>query len=133
MSKAVTEQFSTWSKLAKGVRWLLVLSILLSSAFVVGGFYLLDRQRIDGWQMAVLAFIFALTAISPATLLLIGRPLAGLDKWTPDAMFGGEKKEKDEGDKDKAALTAAADATADTAKNTKDTTAAADATAGKKP
>ena len=51
--------------------------------FVAALFVLLFLGRINGWEMAVLAFVFALMAVSPATLLLIGRPLKGLDEWSP--------------------------------------------------
>lgn len=96
MSKAVTKQFAEWTKLARRVPNLLILSIILSSLFVAGGLYLVDRQRLSGLEMGLLAFVFALMAISPATLLLIGRPLKGLDSWTPDSMFKAGKEEKKE-------------------------------------
>jgi hypothetical protein len=52
--------------------------------------------------MAVLVFVFALMAISPATLLLIGRPLKGLDEWSPNKQEKkAEEAAKEEPAKDK--------------------------------
>lgn len=93
MSRAIRSQFSGWTKLASIVPWILGVSILLSSIFVFAGLFLVWQGRLNGLEMALLAFVFALIAISPATLLLIGRPLEGLDKWTPDAMFNAGKDE----------------------------------------
>lgn len=98
MAKAIEVQFAAWTKLAKKVPWLLLLTTLIGALLVTACLYLVDRGKLDGWQLVFLIFVLALTAISPATLLLVGRPLAGLDKWTPDAIFGGGKEDKkDEG------------------------------------
>lgn len=98
MAKAIEVQFDAWTKLARKVPWLLLLTTVISALLVAACLYLVDRGRLDGWQLVFLIFVLALTAISPATLLLVGRPLAGLDKWTPDAIFGGGKEDKkDEG------------------------------------
>lgn len=93
MARAIRGQFSGWTKLARVVPGILILSILVNSIFVLAGLYLVWQGKLNGLEMSLLAFVFALTAISPATLLLIGRPLEGLDKWTPDAMFNAGKEE----------------------------------------
>lgn len=101
MSGAIREQFSAWTSLAGRAPRLLVLSTIFSSAFIGASLYLVSQSRLNGSEMGLLAFIFTLAAISPATLLLIGRPLAGLDKWTPDAMFKAGKAEDTDKDQTK--------------------------------
>lgn len=93
MGRAVRSQFSAWTKLAGSVPWILVLSIMVNAICVFAGLIIVSQGRLNGLEMALLAFVFALTAVSPATLLLIGRPLAGLDKWTPDALFNAGRDE----------------------------------------
>lgn len=92
-----------WRDLSGNVWPLLRLSSIIAGVFVLVSFALVFVGRISGWELAVLAFVFALMAVSPATLLLIGRPLKGLDEWSPSKQ---EKKAdeaaKDEPAKDKA-------------------------------
>lgn len=77
----VNRHLWTW----RGLAWcvpVLLLGTLLATFNIA--YRLLDKvQNIDGWQLAALLFVLALVAISPATLLLIGRPLKGLDEWNP--------------------------------------------------
>jgi hypothetical protein len=46
--------------------------------------------------MALLAFVFTVAAVSPATLLLIGRPLKGLDQRSPAGTMPDEAPPKGE-------------------------------------
>jgi hypothetical protein len=57
------------------------------------GMRALYSDRIDGYEFGVMLFALAVFAISPAVLLLLERPLAGIDKWTPSGTAS-----EDEGD-----------------------------------
>jgi hypothetical protein len=72
-----------WRELSGSVWPMLQVSSIIAAVFVLVSFALVFAGRISGWELAVLAFIFALMAVSPVTLLLIGRPLKGLDEWSP--------------------------------------------------
>ncbi|QOD05999.1 hypothetical protein [Pseudarthrobacter sp. BIM B-2242] len=99
----VNLHLAKWRELSGNVWPLLRVSSIIAGVFVLVSFALVFVGRISGWELAVLAFVFALMAVSPATLLLIGRPLKGLDEWSPSKQ---EKKAdeaaKDEPAKDKA-------------------------------
>lgn len=79
----INEHLKKWRELSNHVVVLLVGSSIVAGVFVLLLFGLVFFERINGWEMAVLAFVFALMAVSPATLLLVGRPLKGLDEWSP--------------------------------------------------
>lgn len=80
----INEHLKKWRTLSENVVPFLVWSTAAAAAFVLALFALVFLGRISGWEMAVLVFVFALMAVSPATLLLVGRPLKGLDEWSPN-------------------------------------------------
>lgn len=91
MAMAIKVQFEGWTKLAGKVPALLGWSIFVSCLFVAAGVWLVWQQRINGIELLVLLFMAILSAVSPAVLLLLGRPLKGLDSWTPDSVLGKGK------------------------------------------
>ncbi|WP_445154536.1 hypothetical protein ACTWLI_14835 [Arthrobacter sp. Hor0625] len=94
MAAAMKDQVKAWTSLAGKVPGLLVLSVLLGALFVGWSLMLVQQGKLTGLELALLAFVFALVSISPATLLLLGRPLKGMDDWTPDKLFGADKDDK---------------------------------------
>lgn len=82
-SEETTKHLIEWRKLSHRVVPFLVATTMFGSLLVLVALDLVRQGRLNGLEMALLAFVFALMAISPATLLLIGRPLEGLDKWRP--------------------------------------------------
>ncbi len=98
----VNKHLERWRALSDHVKPFLKTSSIVACVFVAALFVLLFIGRINGWEMAVLAFVFALMAVSPATLLLIGRPLKGLDEWSPSKQeMKTEEAAKEEPAKDK--------------------------------
>lgn len=91
------EHLKTWKHLAHSVIPLLALSTIAAFIFIWNLFPLVASERMSGWEMAVVIFVLALVAVSPATLLLVGRPLKGLDEWGPGAQ---EKKAEEAPSKD---------------------------------
>lgn len=79
----MNKHLEKWRDLSENVWPLLKASSIVAGVFVGVSLVFVFLGRISGWEMAVLAFVFALMAVSPATLLLIGRPLKGLDEWSP--------------------------------------------------
>lgn len=79
----INEHLKKWRDLSNHVVPILMWSAIVAGVFVLASFWLVFVGRISGWEMSVLVFVFALMAVSPATLLLIGRPLKGLDEWSP--------------------------------------------------
>lgn len=80
------KQSVAWRDLAKtGKRVLLVLTLF--AAVIVGllTHLLFGTNRLDPWAYSVAIFALAVFALSPAALLIIERPLKGIDEWTPTA------------------------------------------------
>jgi len=72
-----------WRHLANtGNSFLIYLTVF---ATAVTGFlaYLLFDGKLDAWAFPAAVFVLALFAISPAVLLIIERPLKGIDQWMP--------------------------------------------------
>ena len=72
-----------WRHLANtGKSFLIYLTVF---ATAVTGFlaYLLFDGKLDAWAFPAAVFVLALFAISPAVLLIIERPLKGIDQWMP--------------------------------------------------
>lgn len=82
-AQETTRHLVEWRKLSHRVVPFLVATTMFGSLLVLVALDLVRQGRLNGLEMALLAFVFSLMAISPATLLLIGRPLEGLDKWRP--------------------------------------------------
>lgn len=105
----VNGHLQSWRRLSYWVAPLLALTTAAAFFILWRMLKLVEGKQLDGWQLVVLIFVLALMAVSPATLLLIGRPLQGLDAWSPgkvdkdadpDDKAGKENKEPADG-KDK--------------------------------
>lgn len=77
------QHLRAWRELSKKVVPFLVATTVFGVMLVLVALDLVRQGKLDGLETALLVFIFAIMAVSPATLLLIGRPLEGLDKWRP--------------------------------------------------
>lgn len=65
-----------------------------------------DLRSLEGYLLPILIFVFAVMAVSPAVLLLLGRPLAGIDQFLPGGKAealekAAEKPKADEAKADK--------------------------------
>ena len=102
-NKRVLHSMDQWLDLAKRAPAILVGTLLASIALVIEAFDLTRNDKLDGLALAVIVFVLALFAISPAVLLLLQRPLAGLDKWMPGstAKAEGESEAASAADKPK--------------------------------
>lgn len=85
-SAEVNRHLGVWRFLGWIVGPLLVLTSAASYFFLWEMLKHVEDQGLNGWQLVVLIFVLALMAVSPATLLLIGRPLQGLDAWSPSKL-----------------------------------------------
>jgi hypothetical protein len=77
------KQAETWRGLAQtGKHFLVGLTFF---AMAVTGFlaFLLFDNKLDAWAFPAAVFALAAFAISPAVLLIIERPLKGIDQWMP--------------------------------------------------
>lgn len=83
VTTSINDQLKRWTELSKLVVPLLAAMSLAGILLILVCLDLLRAERLNGTEMALLAFVFTLAAVSPATLLLIGRPLKGLDQWSP--------------------------------------------------
>ncbi len=80
------KQSVAWRDLAKtGKRVLLALTVF-AAVIVALLTHLLFRttNSLDPWAYSVAVFALAVFALSPAALLIIERPLKGIDEWTPE-------------------------------------------------
>ncbi|BDZ65466.1 hypothetical protein [Agromyces mangrovi Wang et al. 2018] len=116
-SKEFIKQRRAWRSLSKWAPWLLLLMLLASIGLSIAVISLVGAGRIDGWQGGLLIFVLALMAVSPATLLLIERPLQGIDSWKPTELKAPSTGAGGESDSDGAdADTAGEDAEGDAGK-----------------
>ena len=92
---------AAWRGLAQTGKHVLIGLTLFSCA--VTGFlaFLLYDEKLDPWAFTTAVFVLALFAISPAVLLIIERPLKGIDQWMPSG------KAEDNQEKDQSASSAA--------------------------
>lgn len=77
------EQRKKWRELADQVPKILRWALIVSAVLTAGVFGLLLAHAIDGWQAVMMIFVLAVAAISPSVLLLVERPLAGIDAFQP--------------------------------------------------
>lgn len=77
-------QMQKWRGLADSglsfLKWASIFSALGVAYVLV---FLVHGEKVDAGEGALLIFLLALFAISPAVLLLRERPLKGLDDWSP--------------------------------------------------
>lgn len=91
----VINQRKQWTGLAKFAPVLLVLSLVASVAGSVAAFILTGDGHLNGYQLPLILFVLALVAISPSALLLLERPLKGLDSWSPGGKVEEDANEAD--------------------------------------
>ncbi|HZM54570.1 MAG TPA: hypothetical protein VFC03_06040 [Acidimicrobiales bacterium] len=72
-----------WRALSNNALPILIGGLVASVVMIVFGFILTFDKYIDGYQLALMIFVAALFGVSPAVLLLLERPLKGIDSWTP--------------------------------------------------
>jgi hypothetical protein len=78
-AKVLQQSIDQWRKLAKLAPLFMVLTLLIAVAILAGGFLLAKWGRLDGYQFSVVILMSAVFVASPATLLLLERPLRGVD------------------------------------------------------
>jgi hypothetical protein len=81
------EQVKKWTWLAGWAPYFLIATVLFAMAMTA---WLVEvaAGKLDGWALAPTIFALALFAVSPVVLLLLERPLEGIDKWMPSAGSG---------------------------------------------
>lgn len=83
-AKEVNSHLVTWNRLAQFVVPPLITATVIATLLLMFRLLpLVSDKKITGLELALLFFVLALVAVSPVTLLLIGRPLKGLDDWSP--------------------------------------------------
>ncbi|MCC3294273.1 hypothetical protein LJ756_06515 [Arthrobacter sp. zg-Y411] len=87
-SEEVTRHLKSWRTLAKSAVPLIILTNAAAFFFLWKMLGLVGQDKINGWELAILIFVLALMAVSPSTLLLVSRPLEGLDTWSPSKLNG---------------------------------------------
>jgi hypothetical protein len=96
------EQMKRWRSIARwGLISLAVTTIFAMAAVAYILVELVPDGKIGEVAAPIMIFVLAVFAISPATLLLLERPLEGLDKWSPSgpADGGGDGEEGAEEEK----------------------------------
>ena len=68
---------------------ILIGTLLASVVLTIGVLYLVSTGAMDGWQAVMVIFVLAVAAVSAAVLLLVERPLAGIDAFQPNATKPG--------------------------------------------
>lgn len=81
--REVVRGLQKWRSLAGWAPWFLLGTLIFSAALSGFGMWATYQGSISALDLSVLIFVLALFAISPAVLLLLERPLAGLDNWKP--------------------------------------------------
>jgi hypothetical protein len=77
------QQLQSRKRLAAWGPWMLLGTTIFAALALAAVVVMLGMGKVDGWGAALLVFVLALFAISPAVLLINERPLQGLDKWMP--------------------------------------------------
>ncbi|QII05928.1 DUF308 domain-containing protein [Rhodococcoides fascians A25f] len=104
LAKSVVAQRVRWTELSNFVPPFLGVSLIFSGILSIIAFLLTRDHHIDGYQLPLVLFVLALIAVSPSVLLLLERPLRGLDHWSPGGKVEDDAKaEKDEKTEDPAA------------------------------
>ena len=90
--KALLDQLDAWLTLAKFAKWLSVGLAVGSLALLV---FLLSAMTWDDlfagsglWELGVVLFALTVLTASPLAIFVIGRPLKGVDEWSPTLSAG---------------------------------------------
>lgn len=103
VSRELRRGMAEWRSLAKKAPKFLLGGLVVGTCLLVAAVALTWKDKINGVELGVVVFTAALFAISPAVLLLIERPLAGLDKYSPSGSANGDGDGDAEADKPKQA------------------------------
>lgn len=109
MLKEFLEHLKMWTSLASHGRAMLWFSVVASLALLIATLVWVWRDDVDPWVFPAATFALALFAISPAVLLILGRPLKGLDEWKPGDL-GPQTEEPSEETEDGTASTSSGQA-----------------------
>lgn len=90
---ALIRQLDAWIELAKFAKRL---SVCLAAGSGVVGLFVLSAMTWDDlfagsglWEFSLLLFALAVFVASPLAIFVIGRPLKGIDEWSPALSRGG--------------------------------------------
>lgn len=86
----LVQQLQEWSKLARRVPWLLIGSLIGAFVLAILAYHLADNGRINGAEFGLVLFVLSVAAVSPSVLLLLERPLRGIDSFTPRGPAKGD-------------------------------------------
>ncbi|KRE27273.1 hypothetical protein ASG82_12620 [Mycobacterium sp. Soil538] len=78
-AESLKQSIEQWTTLAKAAPWFMGAALLISVAILIGAFLLVKWDHLNGYQFSLAIFVCAVFVVSPATLLLLGRPLRGID------------------------------------------------------
>ncbi|MET1035665.1 MAG: hypothetical protein ABWX68_10565 [Arthrobacter sp.] len=93
----VVKDRKMWRALAPVAIVVLIVTLIVAYNLTTTVIGKIGTEGMSGWEAAILVFVFALVAISPVVLLLLERPLAGIDAWSPSgpqAPSSGAEAEK---------------------------------------
>lgn len=82
-ARETVEHLKKWRTLAETVPRLLSWTLLFSVVMSLLSYWALIQERMNGVEFIGALFVLAIIAISPAALLLMERPLRGIDSFTP--------------------------------------------------
>ena len=103
--KAIIRQLDAWVRLAKFAASLSALLAVFSIAVIVALLAVMADDDVFAtsrlWEFALVLFALAVFVASPLTIFVVGRPLKGVDEWSP-AMPGGEGQSGQQGDQPQA-------------------------------
>jgi hypothetical protein len=86
------EHMQRWKQLSHLAPWFLGASFIFSALMVIVVWESVTKGQVDALAAALIIFVLAVFAAGPAVLLLLERPLEGIDKWRP---AGAEDKPKE--------------------------------------
>jgi hypothetical protein len=93
--EALIRQLDEWIKLASFAKWLsvgLAVGSGILAAFIVAAMTWDDLFPGSGlWEFSLLLFALAVFVASPLAIFVIGRPLKGIDTWSPALTRGSEE------------------------------------------
>jgi hypothetical protein len=78
-AESLQKSIDQWTALAKAAPWFMGAALVISVAILGGAFLLVQSGQLNGYEFPLAIFVCALFVVSPATLLLLGRPLRGID------------------------------------------------------
>ena len=78
-AESLRKGIDQWTTLAKAAPWFMWAALVISIAILGGAFLLVKWDRLSGYGFSLAIFVCALFVVSPATLLILGRPLRGID------------------------------------------------------